>query len=368
MMRRKIIAYFISAFVILMMIALLVLPKKDFSAEENRYLQDFPTFTIDNLFQGSFTSKLEKYVADHFPFRLKYLMLKTYNEILIGKSENNGVYLADDNYLIEKFDNFNNQRLKHLKELFNNFFDKYNYIDFTTMIIPNSIAINQELLPPFATYSDQNFLLEYFYHELNSTNINMIEFLSEANKENAMYYRLDHHWTSDAAMIAYQEYLNVKGISNETQYHKTLVSDDFVGSMSSRANVYFYPSDQIYRWDYSGEFRITYNNDKTVTSFYEDSYLKLKDKYSYFLNANQPLVSIDNLNNDSGDNLLIIKDSYANCFIPLIANDYDKVVVVDLRYYNLDLKNLIIDQQITEGLIMYNLSGLLSDLSINNLE
>lgn len=363
-MERKIVAYLISGFIVVIMMFLFVLEKKDFSEEENRYLQDFPELSFDNLFSGDLTSDLEEYSADHFPFRLQFLMTKTYSEIALGKTENNDVYLASDQYLFDKFNNVDTDRLNEVKEVLNSFYLKHSDIDFTTMIVPNSIAINSERMPVFASYIDQSSVLEFFYNDLNSTNINITEVLDKQNDHQQVYYRLDHHWTTDGAFMAYQEYLKANDFVFDDIYQREVVSEDFVGTMASKANVYFYQSDQIVKYNYVGNFQVEYNdgtNNIMSDSFYVESYLATKDKYSYFLNANQPLVTIENLDNDSGQNLLVIKDSFANSFIPFVANNYDNVVVVDLRYYNMTLDDLINKYKITDGLVLYNLSNILVD-------
>ena len=52
-------------------IALLVLPDREFSEQENRYLTQFKAPTLDSVFgeNGQFMADFEKYVNDQFPLR-----------------------------------------------------------------------------------------------------------------------------------------------------------------------------------------------------------------------------------------------------------------------------------------------------------
>ena len=76
---KKMISIIISV-IILLLFTLMILFKKDyFSENENRYLEEFPKFSINNLFSGKYTTKIDSYITDHFPFRNYFLGLKTFS-------------------------------------------------------------------------------------------------------------------------------------------------------------------------------------------------------------------------------------------------------------------------------------------------
>ena len=64
---------------------------------------------------------------------------------------------------------------------------------------------------------------------------------------------------------------------------------------------------------------------------------------------------------DSDRVLLVLKDSYANCFIPFLAPDYRKIVVVDPRYFTGELEVLIQAEGVNEILLLYNARTLAGD-------
>ena len=74
---------FIGAFFILN----LVLPDRQFSEQENRYLQMRPEFSFKSLFSGDYTSKFETYTTDQFTFRDEWITLKAASELALGKQE-----------------------------------------------------------------------------------------------------------------------------------------------------------------------------------------------------------------------------------------------------------------------------------------
>ena len=105
---------------------------------------------------------------------------------------------------------------------------------------------------------------------------------------------------------------------------------------------------------------------KITDTLYELNFLNKKDKYSIFLNGNNPLVKIES-SNKNGKNLLTIKDSFANSFAPFVANDFETVHMIDLRHFNMSVEEYIIDNNITDALVLYNTMNFAQDMNMLNL-
>jgi len=69
-------------------------------------------------------------------------------------------------------------------------------------------------------------------------------------------------------------------------------------------------------------------------------------------------------NEEGNDEILVIKDSYANSFIPFLTNHYNKVHVIDLRFYNTSITEYIKENNIENVLFLYNIQGIDEDLGI----
>lgn len=367
-MAKKIISLLVIAYILIMMVWLLFIPKGSFSELENRYLAKFPKFSWSALLEGKYISGLQEYIQDGFPMRNQYLTVKITCDSLLGKQESNGVFIGSDEYLIDDFGLVNDEQLAKVSAVFNNLFVTYPNVDFLTMVVPNSIAINNDKLPKNAYYIAQNEVLDDFYQTLNgSKTLNLIDSLRQANNLKPMYYRLDHHWTSYGAYQAYLAYCQEKALVYQDNFVEQVITEDFNGSLYSKAKIFSLMSDEIVEFKQEYQLKVTYftGEDEIISdSIYQTEFLSKKDKYSYFLNANQPLVVIVNELVNNGHNLLIIKDSYANCLIPFLVGHYQKIVVVDPRYYNLMMADLISEHEISDGLIVYNLKNLNSDLGI----
>ncbi len=102
---------------------------------------------------------------------------------------------------------------------------------------------------------------------------------------------------------------------------------------------------------------------KKLPSLYDKNYLKNKDKYSYFLSGNNPLTVIEGTA-ENGRNILVVKDSYANCFVPFITQHFQRIYVVDLRYYKESLLNLTKEKDMTDILFLYNVIQFSNDRNL----
>lgn len=125
------------------------------------------------------------------------------------------------------------------------------------------------------------------------------------------------------------------------------------------------------------EVEVYYNPDEKIivnyvteqlksTSLFHSAALDKKDKYEVFTGGNHALINIKTLG-DPEKKLLIIKDSYANSFLPFLTSHYGEINVVDLRYYSDDLDKLIKDKEITDLMFLYNVNTFNEDDSILNI-
>lgn len=363
----KIITIFICLFILLFSIGLIFVPKKEFSENENRYLESFPKFSFKKLFDGRFIESFEDYITDHFPVRDGFISIKTFSEKLLGKDDINNVYFAKDDYLIQMYKKpVNNDKIiKVLRD----FQEELNYVNMNLMLVPTSVTINKDLLPNNAPSYNELDTINYIYDNVNFDKITLYDTFMEHKKDYQLYYRLDHHWTTYAAYYAYVEYAKHNNIDyySLNSFDIKEVTKDFNGTLYSKTNDYTRKSDSIHTFDLSNSSYTIYYSDinKTTDTFYEESYLGKKDKYAMFLNNNHALIEITNNNLKNSKELVIIKDSYANSLIPFLANHYEKVYVIDPRYYKKNISDFVkSNSNIKDILFVYNVNGLDEDLGI----
>lgn len=347
-------------------IIFLFLNKKEFSENENRVLEKVPSYSFSDLKSGKYIAKWENYITDHFPFRDTFMGIKTSYQRLLGYQEMNGVYIGKEETLFQKYEEPKNTD-KLITVL--NDFDHNNNIPMYLMLVPTSGVIYPEKLPNHVDFNNQIKTLQYIYDNIDMTTVDVYNALLEGKNKGDMFYRLDHHWTTLGAYYGYLEYCQKIGIDPLifADYNKEVVTTEFNGTLYSKANIYTFQPDSIERYRNNQELEVNYvYSNKVTDTLYEDSHLQTKDKYAMFLDGNHPLIQIKTDVKD-GKNLLILKDSYANSFIPFLTSNYTNIHVLDMRFYNEVVSEYIKDNKIDEVLILYNMNGIDEDLGIYNI-
>ena len=111
----------------------------------------------------------------------------------------------------------------------------------------------------------------------------------------------------------------------------------------------------------SDQYVVSYVEEKLKSpSLFDVSKLSAKNKYEVFMRGNHPLVKIKTAARNQ-KSLLVIKDSYANCFIPFLTAHFSRITVVDPRYYYEDLYELIDSEDISHVLYLYNANTFFED-------
>ena len=355
---KKIIDIIIQTFVLLFLVLTIILPKKAFSENENRYLQKFPILNVENLSSGQFMTQMSSYIADHFPLRESFLSFKTNIFKMIGIKRQNDVYYADDDYLIEEYDKPENN--KKIINVVNRFIDMIPDVKYEFMLVPTAAYIYQDKIPHYNLNYDEKSTIDFFKQNFKGNYVDVSNILL-SNSNKYIYYRTDHHWTTRGAYYAYYEYCKQNGIVPH-DYTFVKVSEDFYGTIYSKVLDGTIKPDIIEKIIDDNQYIVKYANLNT-NSMYGEKFLNEKDKYSFFLNGNQSLMTISN-SNILDKELLIIKDSYANSFIPLIASHYSKIHVIDPRYYKNKISDYLKDNNIKHVLFLYNIGTIDDDLGI----
>lgn len=353
---------FISIFVsliIIVPITIILSNDREFSENENRYLSGKPKISINDILTGKYFESFEKYIDDQFVFRDKLYEMKTQFQLLVGNKDINGVYLAKDNYLIEKKleKEVDKKKLQNNINELNEFTKNNKDKNIQIMIVPTASLILKEKLPKNAEeYNQDNVLDMIKYNIENATFIDVREQLL-LHKNEYIYYKTDHHWTTLGSYYAYQEWCKHNKINTDiSDYLKETVTTKFKGSLYSKVLNANAENDKItiFREIEEADYKVSYNFNKTITtSVYDFDKLNTKDKYQVFLGGNHPELKIST-SNKNGRNLLIIKDSYANSFIPFLLKDYENICVVDMRYFKNNLEEYMNKSKISEVLILYN--------------
>ena len=346
----------------------IIIPDKEYSENENRVLAEWPEFSFENIMNGKYMSGLESYISDHFVLRDFWINIKVKSDLLVGKSELNGVYLGDEDYLIQIPADPDMKDVDENLQAINRFAENNPTLNIDMLVVPNAVSVMEKYLPTGAPARDQKEDAKYIKEHLTDKleYIDVSDVLKKHVSE-GMYYKTDHHWTSRAAYYTFLEAAEKLGISEpKTEYDVYTVTTEFTGTLASTSG-YHGAEDKIEIYapaDADVDYLVTDSSGGELrTTIYDREALSEKDKYQVFMGGNHAKAEISTVN-ETQRKLLLIKDSYANCFVSFLLPYYNEIIMVDPRYYYDDIQSLIENQRVTDVLLLYNMDTFMNDKSL----
>ena len=357
--KSKILIVIFLVFIFLISVLYIFLPKNEFSQTEKRYLTQFPETSFQTVKDGTFEQGFEKFLADQTPFRTFFVSLNSYFELIKGNNGSAGVYLGKDGWLIEKpFDRENNfdKNLRRIND-FSKTVDKPVYL----LIAPTKGSIYTEYLPSNSLdYYDKELITSVSEKAGNINNINIVSAFEKNKNDTLLYYKTDHHWTTEGAFIAYNavcDALNLNAV-DISSYNKEIVKEFYGTSYSTSCYTLTKPDTLTIMRNAktNGSAKVIIEDgskpEEYDNMFFEDA-LETADKYVVFLNGNHGLERI--ITGNSGGKLLLVKDSFAHCIAPFLAENFSEIIMVDLRYYKKPLSGIIQNENPDQIMFLYGI-------------
>lgn len=349
----------------------IVLPDRGFSEKENRVLASAPDLKLNQIASGGFEKQFETYENDQFPLRDLWITLKAGADRLIGKVEENGVLLGKNGYLMEEFKAPSQTQYDSTVQAMTDFAQRHSELKQYALIAPNSVNILKDKLPAFAPVADQNVWLDRLRTSFTDAGVTFIDVRASFrdHKMEDLYYHTDHHWTTQGAYYAYLQAADAMGIDTSSDaFDKAPVTRFFQGTLSAKSGFRSGETDEIDVFLPDGDNTLSsvvnyVDEQKKSASFYDTEKLKTRDKYALFFGGNHAQVKISTPV-EANHTLLILKDSYANSFVPFLAQHYRKIIMVDPRYYYGNLEELMQVENVDEILYLYNANTFFADTSL----
>lgn len=352
-------------FVFGMLALFLLLPRQDFSEKEKRYLAEAPELTWETLLSGEYGEQVETYLADHIPGRDFFVGLASYYDLLTGRQVTKDVYTAEGDRLVEPPIAWDQTAAEKNMKAINTFAESVGRpVDL--MLVPSAGFILEDSIRGLKDpYTDGEMISAiYAMAGENVTCRDLVSVFAGAENKQDLYYRTDHHWTSLGAYTAYSAYMEMLGRDCLARDAFTVESyGGFYGSNYSRSGLWLYPAEDVELWKTDTAFTVTNGETETAHEgmFYPERLEEL-DKYTVYLDGNHSTVRIENPEGEG--KLLVIRDSYANCLGTFLANSYETVVMVDLRYYKKPVSELLASEEFADVLVCYSLGNFMTDANV----
>ncbi|RGI31514.1 hypothetical protein DXC06_14860 [Ruminococcus sp. OM07-7] len=355
----------------LFLIINIIVPNKEKSVQENRMLATKPKFRLSSLISGDYDEKFEAYMDDQFVGRDMWRKLKVTVDRICGSRLENGVYIGRNGQLLEQIEVADENHLAANIKAIKSFSESQKKIPVRMMLVPDAANVLNHSLPALEKPEDQTQMFSMVRKDLGDS-VEWIDVSTELNKHKTekIYYKTDHHWTTLGAFYAFQAAAPSLGIEGDLsgKYVSHAVSNSFNGMLASKSGVNLGEKEQIDIYvptEEDTDLIIDYVDEgKRSTSLYDSSKLKEKDQYTVFLGGNSSLLDIRTVST-STKRLLLVKDSFANSFIPFLTPYYREIVVVDPRYYSGTINDLMDSYRISEVLFLYSGNTFFKDNNIS---
>lgn len=355
----------------LFLIINVIVPDREKSVQENRMLATKPKFRLSSLISGDYDEKFEAYMDDQFVGRDMWRKLKVTVDRIGGSRLENGVYIGTNGQLLEQIEVADENHLAANIKAIKSFSESQSKIPVRMMLVPDAANVLNHSLPSLAKPEDQTQMFSMVRKDLGDS-VEWIDVSAELNKHKTekIYYKTDHHWTTLGAFYAFQAAAPSLGIEGDLsgKYVSYAVSDSFNGMLASKSGVNLGEKEQIDIYvptEEDTDLIVDYVDEgKRSTSLYDSSKLKEKDQYTVFLGGNSSLLDIRTVST-STKRLLLVKDSFANSFIPFLTPYYREIVVVDPRYYSGTINDLMDSYRISEVLFLYSGNTFFKDNNIS---
>lgn len=203
-------------------------------------------------------------------------------------------------------------------------------------------------------------------------NIDVFDAL-EAHTDEYIYSRTDHHWQPLGAYYAAQVFasraqFDFPDLSTYTECR----IENFVGTMYAYSNydedIKNNPDTFIYhKPDNAGSLTVTHYSPtftNPVRSMLFHDYASGVNCYSAILGGDNMIAEIDT---DVHNNrvLVIIKDSFGNALVPYLTHGFERIYVVDFRYFDINGEDFIHEVGATDLLFAVSLASAYTESHIN---
>ncbi|MBQ8966452.1 DHHW family protein [Ruminococcus sp.] len=356
-------------------------PDRKFSEMENRTLQQAPEFSVERLKKGEFTADIEQYMSDQIFLKDELVALKTGADRTLGKTCMNGVYLGEDGFYIQDYKE-NTALVDQNIACLNSFAESLDEdIPVSFLLAPNASCVLRDKLPARHNCGDQEKTIGHIRETL-SDRIDLA-CPAEALKAEGIrcYYRTDHHWTADGAELGYSALRQTMGLPAAEGLERNVEElENFYGTLYSKAPAAWADSDTIKLVSYEGsDITVKYVSQAgdhlppaecteidgipTKSGLFAEAPKSTKDKYAAIMGGNFALAEIDS-NGITDENVLVLKDSYANAVLPELCAQFTHISLIDLRYYHMEAESVseyVKSHDIDRVIMLYNVDFINSD-------
>jgi hypothetical protein len=342
-------------FIIGMMLWSIFKPDTDISQSERRHLAQKPQFSINSVFtdtaKDTFMEAFEKYAADQFALRDEFRTINSaFSTYILGKKEVNDLYVSNG-YIVKIQRSINEESVAWS-------LDRLGYINERYLGSSNAY---------FAIIPDKG----YYVGDASYPGIDYDEFVSSFRKEtdqyaeyidlsralsSASYYFTDTHWKQEELYSAAQIISNKMGNEYDFKFTENELDGAFKGVYYGQLALPL-KTDRIkyLTGDYLDSLIVKCydSGSEEEMGIYDFDKADGADRYEFFLSGSKSLITIENPQAVSDKELVIFRDSFGSSIAPLLAGNYKKTTLIDIRYINPSFLGRFVEFEGADVLFLY---------------
>ena len=201
---------------------------------------------------------------------------------------------------------------------------------------------------------------------LMDKSVNFVDVYSEmyAHRDEYLFFKSDHHWTQLGAYYAYRAFAeSLDMVPTELKdLNYSVINDSYSGSMytftkDSRVKNF---KDTIESWTTKKKMTMTVTTSYGGINTYDSCITPYGNNYVSFIAGDNPYTVINVPENPQDKNILVLKDSFGNAFVPYLCEHYGNIIVVDVRYTDMNVYEHLKDYGLTDIVFVNNVQAALS--------
>lgn len=341
-------------------LAAVLSPGGEFSYWERRYLAKAPE--TPDIHKWDTDKKTETFLADHIPMRNTLVAVDSLSQLLSGRRTQLEAWYADG-AVVEQPVAADTAKLERNLQRFSSIADKAG-LPWLLLTPPTHGWLIREQMPALMAARYEQETAVHALLETYAQSVPMPDAFYVSPQE--MYYATDHHWTLAGA---YQAYLALAGrLGYEAlplEQFRISEYPGFMGTTLSRSGLPPFTRDTLVCAEPDSPVTLTIQEDDTVFDhliFPEAA--ETYDGYAVYLNGNHGMLIIHRPDAPEGT-LVVYKDSFANCLLPLLSQHFRRIIAVDARYYPGNFSSVLsMAEDVRAMLFMYSLDSLANDTNL----
>ncbi len=322
------------------------------SEAERRPLAQMPQFSWQAVKSGKLFTQFDDYATDQFPARDFFRSVKANFQLsVLNIKENNGLAVKDG-YVAKIETSLNEASLKNAAQKFTYIYQNYlaaadtnNYI----AIVPDKNryfaakygypCIDYETLVADITRALPDFSYIDLFDELDLTS----------------YYKTDTHWRQEKLAPVAAKIAAAMGTAPLSAKYEENFWQPFKGVYYGQSALNLKPDTLCYLTnDVLADCTVYDYETDTTLPVYDTAKLNGQDAYDVFMGGTKALLRLDNPHAANNKQLVVFRDSYGASLVPLLAEAYSSIVLVDIRYISPQYLDRYIEFAGQDVLLLYS--------------